>query len=93
MQIGKGKSGVLITESNLGNLNIDILNDAGLEAVKRFKSDRNPILGGIKPACDNPGWQIYFTAKGDLVVSLRDVNGKLKQGDLYKGQAGKKTKS
>lgn len=50
MQIGKGKQGVLIGEYT---------------GTRAGKQDYNEVLGYIEPACDNPQWILWFTARGD----------------------------
>lgn len=53
MQIGRGKKGVLIGEYT--------------GTHDKFE-DGNAIIGYVEPACDNPQWILWFTAKGDAIL-------------------------
>lgn len=68
MQIGHGKQGVLIGEYEGPRSTSEplLLEKPSLSDLEH-KTDQNRVLGYIEPACDNPQWILWFTAKGDAI--------------------------
>src|ERR1019366_9839384 len=76
MQIGHGKSGVLIGEYGFyrpeapsTNLNPGTISDG-------CSNDKNQVIGWIEPVHGNPSWIIWFTERGDAIIyRQREVGG------------------
>jgi hypothetical protein len=69
MQIGHGKQGVLIGqyEGDRSTAEPSLIESPSLADIEH-RTDQNRILGYIEPACDNPQWILWFTAKGDAIL-------------------------
>jgi len=84
MQIGHGKTGVLIGEYE-GSRSYDakrLIEDVGIEPPSA-NPDTNPVIGYIEPACDDPKWILWFTLNGDgYLYQEREPGGAVK-GDPF----------
>lgn len=78
MQIGHGKQGIIFGEYGCSRPNAAPEPKRQVGASEA-SSDKNAILGWLEPACDSPGWIIWFTRQGDvLIYPVREASGAVK---------------
>jgi len=77
MQIGHGKQGVLVGEyegARAHDIGEFIEKELIGQELGAANTDQNRVLGYIEPACDNPQWILWFTAKGDAIFHQKRSN-------------------
>lgn len=69
MQIGRGRSGVIVGEYGCSN-------NLGGQDVSEETPDSQGTLGWIEPACEGRQWILWFTEKGDgYLYTKREESG------------------